>query len=302
MTITQSTIWNELQASLEGILDDSLSDYRKKLDFPKWMEEKSMDSAYIDYQELGGPGYAAEVPETTAIPTGEIAEGYSKRFIARKFGRLLQISEEARDDCKYSEALELGRRNIRGLMKTADLDSAFILIRALDPAYLGADGVVLASAAHPLAQGGGVYSNILPAGIAPSVAAVAAARTMATRQLGHDGTLEGYNLEKVLFPVEQWEAWQVINGSSFDPIPGNFSAINIVKEMKLELVPIKHWINTATDYTFMTDADGEPVFLWRKKASTATWGEQGIQIMKHSVSARWDCGARDPRAFIYVHP
>ena len=302
MTITQGTIWNELQASLEGLVDDVMSSYRAKLDFPKWMDEKNMDSAYADYQELGGPGYAAEVPETTAVPTGEIAEGYSKRFIARKFGRVLQISEEARDDCKYSEALELGRRLNRSVYKTADLDATFILMRALDPAFLGPDGVVMASAAHPLAQGGGVYSNILPAGIAPSVASVAAARTMASRQLGHDGTIEGYTIEKVAFPLEQWEVWQAVTGSSYDPEPGNFAKINIVKDMKLQLVPVKHWINSSTDYTYLTDAESQPIFYWRKKPTADTWPEQGVQIMKHSVTARWDCGYADPRAFIFVHP
>jgi hypothetical protein len=299
-TITQSTIWNELQASLEGIVDDEATSYRSKLDFPKWMDEKKMSSAYIDFQELGGPGYAAEVAETVEVPSGDIREGYSKRFRARKFGRKLSVSQEAREDNKYSEALDLGRRLNRSVYKTADLDATYPLMRATDAAYVGMDGVVMASASHPLPQGG-VYSNLLNPAVAPSVAAVAAARTMAMRQLGHDGTYEGYMLKKVAFPVDQLELWESIVGSAYDPAPGNFSKINVVKDMKLELVHIKHWVNSTTNYTFLTDCDGQPCFYWRKKPTADTWPEQGVQVMMHSVTARWDCGYKDPRAFIFVN-
>lgn len=299
-TIVQATIWNELQASLEGIVDDVLTSYKSKLDFPKWMDEKTMKSAYIDFQELGGPGYAAEVPETTEIPDGSLVEGYNQRFRARKFGRVLSISREAREDNKYAEALELDRRLNKSLLKTADLDATFVLQRALDANYVGPDGVVLASASHPLPQGG-VYSNLLSAGIGPSVAAVAAARTQAIRQTGHDGTTEGYELEKVVFPVDQWEAWESIVGSAMDPAAGNFSKINVVKKMNLDLVPVKLWTNTTTNYTFLTSCEDQPCFYWRRKPTADTWPEQGVQIMKHSITARWDCGVIDGRAFIYVN-
>jgi hypothetical protein len=297
-TITQATIWNELQTSLEGIVDDVKTSYRPKLDFPKWMSEKNFNSAYIDFQELGGPGYAAEVEETTEIPEGSIAEGYSKRFRARKFGRLLAISREAREDNKYAEALELDRRLNKSVWKTADLDATFTLSRATDANYPGPDGVVLASASHTLPQGG-TYTNLLTGAIAPSVAAVAAARTQARRQVGHDGIVEGYDLEKVVFPDDQWEVWESIVGSPQDPEPGNSSKINVVKKMNLDLVPVKLWTNTTTNYTFLTSCEDQPAFYWRRKPSSDTWPEKGVQIMMHSITARWDCGYTDPRAFIY---
>ena len=297
-TIFSSTIFNSFKETLDSIVDDRLSENESSLVCKKWMKIGSMDEAYVDDLEMGGPGLAAETDEGEEITVGTIREGFLKRYTPRKFALKLIVTDEAMEDNKYPETLRLAKRLDRAIYKTFDIDMTNILIRAQNATYVGGDGVPLASASHTLPQGG-TFSNTFSVPLAPSRIAVIAMRSLVMKLPGHDGITEGYDIEKIVHPTEQWGVWEGILGSSLAPEPGNFAEINVVKKLNLKAVPVKYWNNTTTNWGAITDADNGVQAKWRRKPKSNSWVENDNETMKYSVSARWASGWSDARGFFF---
>lgn len=295
--IFSTTIANTLKATLEKTIDDPKG--KPKTVYGSFCMEKTQSDAYEDILETAGPGLASEVGEGEELSLGSIREGYITRFLARKFGLRMAVTKETMEDCKYKEVIQLGQRLTRALWKTVDYDAVSMLVRAFNAAYTHGDGLPLISTAHTLAHGG-TYSNAFATPVSPSVTAVESAQTQAMLLPGHDGLTEGYTLQKVIFPVAQWGDWARITKSTKQP-DDDTNAINVVNsEMSLQLVPVKYWQNTTTNYIFQTDAGDGMQIRWRRKPATNTWVENSNEVMYHSISARWSRGWVDPRAYIGV--
>ena len=298
MSIFSSTIFNSFKETLDSIVDDRLGENESALVCKKWMKVGSMDEAYVDDLEMGGPGLAAETDEGEEITVGTIREGFLKRYIPRKFALKLIVTDEAMEDNKYPETLRLAKRLDRAIYKTFDIDMTSILIRATNTSYVGGDGVPLASAAHTLPSGG-TFSNTLSVPMAPSALALATVRSLVMKLPGHDGITEGYDIKKCVFPTEQWAVWKQILGSEKSPEAGNFAAINAVYDLDIKPVPVKYWNNTTTNWGVITDVDNGIQAKWRRKPKSNSWVENDNETMKYSVSARWASGWSDARGFFF---
>lgn len=295
-TVFTSTLWHHLKDTLEEIVDDKTDGIEGGLVYKRWMKERRMPDAYIDDQEVGGPGLLSEKPEGGELSVGTMREGYSKRYIARTFGLRMMITEEAMEDVKYQQVIKLGKRLKRAAWKTVEYDAASVPARAWNPDYPGGDGQPLFSTAHTLPHGG-TYSNTMATPMSPSVLALTIMDTAIRTLPGHDGLIEGYELKKVVCPVQQRHAWARILKSDKDPQAGNFAAINTAKsEMDVEVVPVKYWTNTTTNWFGITDAEGGPVWLWRRKIRSRTWYDNNNEVAYHSVTYRSDKGWTDARS------
>jgi hypothetical protein len=221
--------------------------------------------------------------------------------MAKSFGLRLIITEEAMDDCKYEKIIDASRRLKRAIWKTVDIETTQMLVRMFNTAYVGGDGQPLGSASHTLPLGG-TFSNIPGAAASPSKVAIVA-DTTAMRQLpGHDGIVEGYEPEKVVFPTAQWATWEELVGSKFTPVTNNFAEINVVNSsLSLKLVPNKYWNNTTTHYMYLTDAPNKLNLRWRKRPEPTTWVENSQLLMNHAINGRWTRGWSDPRAAFCVN-
>lgn len=297
-TIFSSTIFNSFKETLDSIVDDRLGENESALVCKKWMKVGSMDEAYVDDLEMGGPGLAAETDEGEEITVGTIREGFLKRYTPRKFALKLIVTDEAMEDNKYPETLRLAKRLDRAIYKTFDIDMTNILIRAQNATYVGGDGVPLASASHTLPSGG-TFSNTLSVPMAPSRIALQTVRSLVMKLPGHDGVTEGYDLKKVVFPTEQWAVWKGILGSEKAPEPGNFAEINAVYDLDITPVAVKYWNNTTTNWGVITDVDNGVQAKWRRKPKSNSWVENDNETMKYSVSARWASGWSDARGFFF---
>jgi len=297
-TIFSSTIFNSFKETLDSIVDDRLTENESSLVCKKWMKIGSMDEAYVDDLEMGGPGLATETGEGAEIEVGTIREGYLKRYTPRKFALKLIVTDEAMEDNKYPETLRLAKRLDRAIYKTFDIDMTNILVRAFNSSYVGGDGVPLASSSHTLPQGG-TWSNQFSVPLSPSRIALIAARSLLMKFPGHDGVIDGVDMEKVVHPVEQWGIWEGILGSEMAPDPGNFAEINVIKPLKVKPVPVKCWSNTTTNWGIITDADNGIQAKWRRRPKSNSWVENDNETMKYSVSARWARGWSDARGFFF---
>jgi hypothetical protein len=295
-----STISLSLQDTLEAINDDDTDGVESSADFPKYCDVETMDKAYEDILEMGGPGLASEVDEGTELPTAGIDEGFVTRYIARKFGIRMIVSEEAMEDARYPEALRLAQRMKRAMWKTADIDAANMYNRMFNSDYVGGDGVPLSSTSHTL-PGGGTWSNQAATAFSPSRAALIVYAAQAREYPGHDGVREGYKLTGIDCPHNQTEVWQGIIGSPKVPESNN-NEINVVKDMGLKLTPIVQWTASTTNYALRTNASGGGLkFKWRRRPRARSWVDNSQEFMNHSNSARWARGWDDARGHLCVN-
>jgi hypothetical protein len=288
-----------LKDTLEDIDTDELGSEGSKAVFPKWLTVKNMSDNYIEYYEIAGSGLAGEKPEGESIPVGTIYEGPLTRFNARTFGQRMIVSDEALEDLKYDKVINAAKRNNRSLWKLADFDATLMLVRATNTSFVGGDGKPLASATHTL-PGGGTYSNVMATPMSPSKAALVIANAQLMQQVGHDGLIDGVEPKKAVFPVQQWGVWREVLGSTNDPTPGAFNAINVInRDLNITPVPVKYWNSTTTQWGLITDADLGMMFFWRRKPKSNTWVTEDKTMMNYAITARWSRGWVNPRALLF---
>lgn len=297
--IFTSTIVNSLKETLEDIVDDDTDGVEAAAVFTKYTKVEDMSDAYVDDLEMGGPGLATEFGEGVEISTGTITEGYVTRYTARKFGQKMIATEEALEDGKYDKVINCAKRLKRALWKAADVDSANMLNRMFNASYTGGDDVCLGSSSHTL-PGGGTFSNVMATAFSPSRAAVIVATTQVMNFPGHDGLTEGYEVEQVLCPNAQWAVWDGLTMSPKAP-ESNTNEINVVKNLSLEVVPIKWWTASTTNWAMTTSAGDGLQFKWRRRPKNRSWVDNDNESMKYSISARWARGWTNPRAILCVN-
>jgi hypothetical protein len=297
--IFTSTAALALKETLEGIDTDEHGSEGSKAVFTKWMNVKNMEDNYIEFYEVAGSGLAGEKPEGESIPVGTIYEGPLTRFNARTYGQRMIVSDEALEDLKYDKVIMAAKRNNRSLWKLADFDATLVLVRATSTSFVGGDGKPLASTSHVL-PGGGTYSNMLATAMSPSKASLVIAQAQLMQQVGHDGLIDGVEAKKAVFPVQQWGVWREILGSTNDPTPGAFNAINpINRDLNITPVPVKYWTNTTTNWALITDADLGLMWFWRRKPKSNTWVTEDKTMMNYAITARWSRGWVNPRSVLF---
>jgi hypothetical protein len=295
---SQSTVFRGLQETLESIITDK-AEYEDKAQFKKYYKVSNMSDAYEDDAEYGFAGLASETGEATEFPVGTLTPGSFTRYMARKFGIKMIVTQEAVDDNKYDKIIQAGARCTRALWKTMDIDGALQLARAESSLYVGGDGVSFASASHTL-PGGGTFSNTMATPMAPSTMGLTLAQTQADKLPGHDGTREGYLIKKVIHPVDQRFLWSRLVNSTHAPEAGEYNAINVIDhDMDIDLVCVRQWTNTTTNWMGMTDAPDGFKWKFRKKPKSDTWTMDNQQLLYHQIHTRYARRWSDARCGIW---
>ena len=295
-----TTAWGfkTLKSTLDNIITDKSDNVTGDLACTKYNMEESMADNYVDDLENGGPGLLSERSEGQALEVGTLYEGALTRYISRKFGGILAITEELDEDGKYNEKyIDAARRLKRALYKTLEVDCANVLNRAANALYTGGDGLPLASASHTI-PGGGTYSNTLATPMSPSRVALQTVITNVMLLPGHDGVTQGYKVKKIVCPVAQWFTWKGILGSDKVPESPN-NEVNVINGMGIELVPVPFWSASTTNWLVITDAMDGLKLKWRRKPKARTWYDEDVEIIKHGVSARWSRGWSNPRGIFF---
>ncbi len=295
--LTTATAFRTLKATLEEVVTDDSDGYEKKAAYKGYCKVEGMEDNYEDDLENGGPGLATEKTEGQALDVGTLYEGYVTRYIARKFGLIMQITEELDEDGKYNgKYIDASRRLKRALFKTKEIDCAQMLNRAANTGYVGGDGLSLANSAHTI-PGGGTFSNTLSTAFSPSRAAVIVMSQNIMLLPGHDGVTEGYMPTAIVHPVAQWGAWKGILGSDKVPESAN-NELNVAADMNLKQVPVPYWSASSTNWLMLTDA-GKLKLKIRRKAKGRTWYDEPTEVINFGVSERWARGWSDPRCIYF---
>lgn len=295
--LTTSIGFLTLKATLEDIVTDDSDGVEGSAVYKKYTKTSSMSDNYEDDYSNGGPGLATEKAEGQALDVMTLQNGYLTRYLARKLGLIMQISEELDEDGKYNDKYcDFARRMKRAIVKTKEYDCAQMLNRAANSSFLGGDGLSLANSAHTI-PGGGTFSNTLSTPFSPSRAALIVVRQNLMSLPGWDGLVQGYMPTAVVHPPAQWGAWAGILGSEKVPDSAN-NEVNVVKGMNLKQVAVPYWTASSTNWLVLTDA-ADLKFKERRKPKARTWYDEATEVINHGISARWARGWSDPRAIYF---
>lgn len=294
MSLTTSTAFATLKATLEEIVTDDTDGFEKNVVYKQYMKVEGMKDNYVDDLSNGGPGLATEKAEGQALDVLDLNNGYQTRYLARKFGLIMQITEELDEDGKYNdEYIDAARRMKRAVHKTMEIECAQILNRMHNSGYVGGDGLCLGNSAHTI-PGGGTFSNTLSTAFSPSRAALIVVRQNLMTMPGWDGVTEGYMPTAVVHPPAQWGAWAGILQSERVPESGN-NETNVVKGLNLKQVAVPYWTASTTNWAVLTDAAKLKMKV-RRKPKARTWYDEPTEVINYGISARWARGWSDPRA------
>lgn len=299
-TVFTSTIANQLKDTLDGVLTDDSDGLEGGAVYKKYMDVGNMKDAYLDDLEMGGPGLLAEKAEGTEIQALQIREGFLKRYLPRVLAGKLVITQEAMEDGKYPESINMARHLKTSGVLTPEYDCAIMLGRATNASFVGGDNVPLASTAHTLPNGG-TFSNKLGTAAAPSRIALTNAIAQLMHYPGMHGLIVPVRPKMVVYPSEQWGVWRGIMGSEKSPEAGNFAEINVIKADygDITLCPVPFWVSTTTQWFIKTDAPKGLRFLWRRKPATRTWVDNDNMVMKHAFSERYAIGWTNARGVLW---
>lgn len=296
--ITESAVWKALKPTLDTITTDDLQKKQICIGKGKLFTIESMKDGYADDVESAGTTLLQEVAPGEPMPAEDIIVGGTKRYLPKRMAKKVSITEAAIEDCKYEELLAPSKRLMASVYKTQDVDAASVIINSTSVVG-GYDNVVLASTSHVLVSGG-TESNCLNAGawMTPSVQALIQASSMAALLKDPNGLPGAVTMEAIVCPELQRNLWKVILGST--NLPGtNHNDLNVVKDMGLNLLPIK-WLDASStnQWGIKTDAENGFRFLMRAKPKSKTWVDPDGEVAHHGVSYRFDVGWSNWRAWI----
>jgi hypothetical protein len=300
MTVFQSTIANQLKDTLDGVQTDKSDGLEAKATYKKIVEVGNMPDAYLDDLEMGGPALLSVKAEGTEIQSLNLNEGSLTRYIPRVLAGKITITQEAMDDGKYPESINMSRHLKRSGVLTIEYDWGIYFGRATSTSQLGGDGQPWASASHTL-PGGGTFSNMLGTPAALSVIALTNAFAQLMQMPGLDGLITPVMPKQVVYPVQLWGTAMTIKNSTMDPAAGNFSATNVIKDehSDIDWRPEPFWTATTTKWFVGTDAEKGFRHLWKKKYATRTWVDNDNMVMKHAASQRYAIGHTNARGMLF---
>ena len=283
MSISEGAAPNVFHATLGAIWSSELE--KNEPSWKGYLEEGSTDKRWFDDVEWVDPGLWSETDEGGEIDLDEYSEGYVTRYRPIKFAKRLVIPDEIKEDAVYEEAYDAVRMMTRTLIQTQDYYAVGIIDDCANSNVVGGDGVVLASASHPL-KGGSTVSNILSPALTPSNTALQLILVAAEQMKGSNAYIAGIKVKGYFGPSNlKFRFKEILKSEKRDDTSNN--AINSLKgEGGDSYASIPHMAST-TNWGAKTNAPRGARFIWRRKPRFKMKPEIVNESEIHTGSARW---------------
>ena len=150
-TLTTGAFSNFLFPILRDVWGDTYDELPKQYD--KYMEVEHSDQAFEDLQEIVTFGLVPIHDQGGALSLDRAMQGYKTRFEHLDYSMGFEVTRQLLRDDKTKRIMALPEALSFSVNQTVETICANILNRAFNASYTGADGVTLASTAHPIANG-----------------------------------------------------------------------------------------------------------------------------------------------------
>lgn len=206
MAITRSAHPSALWPGVHAWFGNEYKDISKP--FESYFQMETSDKAYEEVVEAYGFGLAAEKGEGASIQYDTDGEGYKTRFTNKVYGLGYIVTREAIEDNQYKQiAMRRSAELARSMAATKCIVHANILNRGF-ATFLGGDGVVLFSAAHPTISGN--QSNLLTAADLSEAGLEAAATAIMTMRNARGIVINAKPKTLVVHPSEWANATRIL--------------------------------------------------------------------------------------------
>ena len=293
MAISRSQLVKELEPGLNALFGLEYNRYDNEA--AAIFTTETSDRAFEEEVMLSGFAGAAAKTEGAMVTYDNATEVYTSRYTNETVALAFAITEEAIEDNLYDRlAARYTRALARSMAHTKQVKGATIL-NNMFTSGTGGDGVVLGSAAHPLASGG-TFSNILATAADLSETSLEQALINIAGFVDERGLKIALQGTRMIVPKEvQFTADRILKS----PLrPGTAdNDINAVRN--LGMVPqgyfVNHYLADTDAWFIMTDAPNGLKHFVRAPIKTAIEGDFDTGNVRFKARERYVFGWSDPR-------
>lgn len=205
--------------------------------------EQSPAKDRVRLTSIAGLGAPDAVDEGQEVPSDAPLQGWDKTLVFKKFGKAVDITDEALADDRLGALTEAVRRMGNGFRDWAEAKVAGVYNDAFAGAmYTGGDGKPLCAVDHPRLDGGPALSNRSTAAL--SAEALDDALTAVWGTLDNRGRMAALQPKMLLVPPKLWSTAVRLTGSPRLP-GGAHNDVNPVYGLGLEVI-VNPWLQAAS--------------------------------------------------------
>lgn len=281
---------------LEAVIEESYEGYPSVAEM--LFNVKDMKNGIAQHTQVSSLSAAGQVGEGEEIPQDRVYQGYSKTYIARKFGILLSTSQEAIDDERFDSISKNASKLGRAIRSAEEIDAANVLNNAFSTT--GLDGKALCVTDHPLlSPGAGTSSNRLASDADLSITSLKDMVTVFKKQLDTSGNKLMINPKKLVVPSElEYLAYELLRSSYLPDTANGYNNVNSMGPSGLYKIEPQCWeyLTDSDGWFLMADkADHEIYQFWSKRPEIKQEIDFKTDVALTRILARWDVGYSDWR-------
>jgi len=279
-----------LNEAFDGVYDQRADEWKQV-----FREERGIPRNYHEEPVLFGFGAAPELPDGTAVTYQSGGVLFIKRYQYKVYGLAFALTKVLVEDGDHIRIGQTYAKHLaQSLVETKETNSANILNRAFNGAYVGGDGKSLVATDHPIING--TFSNQLSTAAALSQTSLEQILIQIRNAVDNNGKRIRLNPEKlVVSPSNVFQA-EVLLKSVLRTGTGN-NDINPVKSMGLLSGGQANLsrLTSTTAWWVETDAPEGLKLMMRRSLEKSMEGDFETDSMRFKSTERYDIGWTDPR-------
>lgn len=226
-----------------------------EMEYKELFDTQSSTKGYEEDQLIPGLGLAPVKPEASATVYDTLSQGLTTRYTHLAYSLGFMLTREALDDNQYkSKALKAMKMLARSFRQTKEIVAANVYNRGHNSSYLGADGVVLFSTAHPTL--GGNQSNRLTTAADMSEASVEDLVVLMSNAVDERGLRIKLTPKNLIYPTAlMFEATRILKSTGQNDTTNN--ATNALRSMGMFTNggQVNHYLDDPDAFYIRTDAE-----------------------------------------------
>jgi phage major head subunit gpT-like protein len=295
MAISRAQLLKELLPGLNGLFGLEYKRYGEE--HKDIYEIDKSNRSFEEEQKISGFGAAPNKSEGAGIAYDNAQESYTARYTHETIALGFAITEEAIEDNLYdSLSSRYTKALARAMAYTKQVKGAAVLNNAFNSSFLGGDGVVLCSTAHPTV-GGFTNSNRPSTGVDLNETSLEAATIQIAGWVDERGLFIAAKPKKLVIPPAlQFVATRLLQTEGRVGTTDN--DINALKTNGTVSggYTINHWLTDTNAFFLTTDVPNGLKMFERVAIKTAMDGDFETGNVRYKSRERYSFGYSDPMA------
>lgn len=295
MLQTRSTLPSTLWPGIHAFFGHEYAKHAKE--YTRIFDTRNSSKAYEKIAEMTGLGLAAVKAEGAAITYDSLGQGPETTFTHVTYGLGTIVTREAVEDNQYKEVAEQNTSMLSWSMwTTKEIVHANILNRAITAGYVGGDGVVLASASHPTANG--TQSNLLTAADLSEASLEDALTTVMQAKNSRGLQVAIRPVRLIVGPGQIFNATRILESAQRSDSADN--DVNAIKALGMvpEIV-VNHYLDDADAWMIQTNVPNGLISFNRRTIDYEKDSDFDTENIKSKATERYSAGWGDFRALYY---